>query len=408
MQHQIESPSALSLRDHNLSEVIRLIHRKGAISRAAISKQTGLSATTISAIANILLESGFVREVGEAESSGGRPPILIEFEYEHRYALGIDLGAAHITSLVVDFRGNTVSKLSASHNAAEDVQGAIKIIHSQIVDVLQAAGLGFEDLLGIGVGVPAPLEGDHLDKLSPIILPAWKDVDLRAAIRPKVSGLPIFIDNDANAGALAEKLWGRGKNYSNLAYIKLGTGIGSGLILNNEIFRGSAGTAGEIGHTSISADGPRCRCGNHGCLESYVGNPAIIANVTNKLKAGQISLLDHGEVSVKKIAAAALDGDPLCTQLVEEAGSYLGIAIANLLNLLNPGLIALGGELVEAGEPFLESVRSTAIGRAIPKAGKEVQIIASDLGVDTVAIGAATLVIHNAFQPSRIAQILNV
>jgi glucokinase-like ROK family protein len=399
---------SLNIRDNNLSEVLRMIHKNGKMSRAAISRETGLSATTISALANILLESGFVREVGEAQSSGGRPPILMEFEYEHRYAIGIDLGATHITTMVIDFRGNAISSRTANYNAMDDAQGAIKTIRRQIFEVLQAARIPIESVLGIGIGAPAPLEGEYLEKLSPVILPTWKDIDLRAEIRQQFGGLPIYIDNDANAGALAEKWWGRGQNYSNLAYIKLGTGVGSGLIINNEIFRGSAGTAGEIGHTTISPDGPLCRCGNHGCMESYVGTPAIIANAASKLKGNRSSSLKSGSILVRDVAAAAKNGDALSTQIVQDAGNYLGIAIANMLNLLNPGLIVLGGDLVAAGDVLLEAVRATALRRAIPKAGKEVVIMASDLGEDTVAIGAATLVLHHAFQPSRIAQILNV
>lgn len=399
---------SLNIRDNNLSEVVRLIHKNGQMSRAAISRETGLSATTISALANILLDSGFVREVGEAESSGGRPPILMEFEYEHRYALGIDLGASHITTIAIDFRGNPVASRSAKYNAMDDAQGAIKTIRRQIFEVLGTAHIQMPNLLGIGVGAPAPLEGEYLEKLSPVILPTWKDIDLRAEIRQEFGDVPIYIDNDANAGALAEKWWGRGQTHSNLAYIKLGTGVGSGLIINGEIYRGWAGTAGEIGHTTISPNGPLCRCGNHGCMESYVGTPAIIANAASRLKGNSVSVLQPNAISVKDVALAALNGDALSIQLVEEAGDYLGIAIANLLNLLNPSLIVLGGDLVAAGDVLMDSVRGTALKRAMPKAGKEVVIMASDLGDDTVAIGAATLVLHYAFQPSRIAQILNV
>ncbi|MGH2582451.1 MAG: ROK family transcriptional regulator, partial [Anaerolineales bacterium] len=306
--------TSLNVRDHNLSEVLRLIHSHGAMSRAALSRETGLSATTISALVTVLLESGFVREVGEAESSGGRPPILMEFEYEHHYAIGIDLGAAHITAIVIDFRGSPIASVTQEFDAMADASGAITAIRALIRQVVKKAGIDLTQVFGIGVGVPAPLEGEQLDRLSPVILPAWKDIDLRAEMRAEFGDLPIYIDNDANSGALAEKWWGRGREHSNLAYIKLGTGVGSGLIINNDIYRGSAGTAGEIGHTTISPNGPLCRCGNHGCMESYVGTPAILANAASKLKGKSSSALQNQNLTVRDVALGAVQGDPVCVQ----------------------------------------------------------------------------------------------
>lgn len=398
--------AALNVRDHNLSEVIQLIHRNGAMSRADLSRVTGLSAPTISALANVLIESGLINEAGEAESSGGRRPILMRFKYQARYAIGIDLGATHITSMVINLGGTPVAVRSVSVDAMHEPQQAINLIRTHLTELLNESKLSSAEVVGAGIAAPAPLEGEGLKRLSPIILPAWKDIDLQKEIGRDFKDLLVYVDNDANAGALAEKWWGKGRGFSNMAYIKLGTGVGSGLIINDDIYRGSAGTAGEIGHTSISSDGPLCRCGNHGCMESYVGSPAIIANVSSKLKAQPIQGVDANNIKIRALAEAALDGDSIAIQIVQEAGNYLGIAIANLLNLLNPGLIVLGGDLVAAGPVLLNSVQETALARAISKAGKEVTITSSDLGGNVVAIGAATLVFHHAFQPSMVANIL--
>lgn len=399
---------ALNMRDYNLSEVVQLIHRNGVMSRADLSRETGLSATTISALANVLIESGLISEAGEAESSGGRPPIRMEFKYESRYAIGIDLGATHVTSTIMDMRGAAVAMRSVAFDSVEAPRAAIELVRTHMLELLDETKVSNSELLGVGIGAPAPLEGAGLNRLSPIILPTWKDIDLKEEIRRDFDGLHVYVDNDANAGALAEKWWGKGRGYSNMAYIKLGTGVGSGLIINDDIYRGSAGTAGEIGHTSISSDGPLCRCGNHGCMESYVGSPAILANVASKLKKQPIRGVDSKSIRIRDVAIAALQGDPTATRIVQEAANYLGLAIANMLNLLNPGLIVLGGDLVAAGPVLLEVVKQTALSRAIPKAGNEVTIITSDLGDDVVAIGAATLVFHHAFQPGMIASILYV
>ncbi|HLD93246.1 MAG TPA: ROK family transcriptional regulator [Anaerolineales bacterium] len=403
---QNESGSTFNVRDHNLSEVIQLLHRNGAMSRASISRETGLSAPTVSALANVLIESGLIGEAGEAESSGGRRPILMQFKYQARYAMGIDLGATHITSTVINLGGTTVAKRTVGVDAMRDPQAAIELARSYLSEMLDETNISASEILGVGIAAPAPLEGQGLSLLSPIILPAWKGIDLKKEIGRDLENLRIYVDNDANAGALAEKWWGAGRGYSNMAYIKLGTGVGSGLIINDDIYRGSAGTAGEIGHTSINSDGPMCRCGNHGCMESYVGSPAIIANVANKIKTQPIPGLAPGNIKVRDLATAAFSGDSTAIQIIQEVGGYLGIAIANLLNLINPGLIVMGGDLVAAGPVMLQAVQETALARAIPKAGKEVTIIASDMGDDVVAIGAATLVFHHAFQPGMIANIL--
>jgi glucokinase-like ROK family protein len=401
-----ESQVTSNIRENNLSEVIQLIHRRGAMSRADLSRETGLSATTISALANVLIASGLISEAGEAESSGGRPPILIPGKYQARSAIGVDLGATHITSVLIDLRGPSVAMRSESLDTMNDPQVALQTVRAHLSELLAETKIPAFELLGVGIGAAAPLEGENLTRLSPVILPAWMNIDLKEEIGRDFENLWVYIDNDANAGALAEKWWGKGQGYSNMAYIKLGTGVGSGLIVNNEIYRGSAGTAGEIGHTSISSDGPLCRCGNHGCMESYVGSPAIIANAASRVKVRPIPGVDSGDIKVRDLAKAGLSGDPIATHIIQEAGGYLGIAIANMLNLLNPGLIVLGGDLVAAGPVLLQAVQQTALARAIPKAGKEVTIITGDLGDDVVAIGAATLVFQHAFQPNMITNML--
>lgn len=395
-----------TVREHNLSQVLSLIHEKGAISRAAIVRQTGLSATTVSALVGILLDSGFVCEAGEGKSSGGRRPILVQFNYQFRYVIGVDLGASHITTVVVDLQSTIAARRHEFFDAMNNPDGAIDIIQGQIAQVLQEANLELSVILGIGIAAPAPLEGKKLDRLSGMILPAWEGRDLAEEIRQKFE-LPVYLDNDANAGAIAEKWWGGGRGVSSLAYIKLGTGVGSGLIINDKIYRGSGGTAGEIGHTTINENGPLCRCGNYGCMESYVGSPAIIAEVARQKAVSSPDELSRNEMTVGKIAVAALNGDSVCRKIVQTAGVYLGIAIANLLNLVNPELVVLGGELVVAGDLLLDAVRSTAFDRAIPKAAREATIAISELKDDTVAIGAATLTIHHAFQPSGLPNILN-
>lgn len=395
-----QTADVTAIRESNLSLVATLIREAGTISRAEIVRRTHLSATTVSSLANQLLASGFVYEIGMGESSGGRPPKLLQFDYTFRHVLGVDLGATHIAVVVMDLRGKVVGRRAVAFAVMEEPQGALDAVGALAQGALEAAGLERAALLGAGVGAPAPLEGQALNRLSGIILPRWQDVDLAAELRARL-GLPVYLENDANAGAIAEKWWGLGRAQSDLAFIKIGTGVGSGLIIGGKIYRGYGGAAGEIGHTTIDLNGPLCRCGNRGCLESFAGAPAVVAEVRRRRGA------PAGErLTVRSIVADACAGEPAAAAVVVETGSYLGIAIANLLNLFNPGLVILHGDLVAAGALLTDAVHAAIRPRAISKAAQEASIAISELGDDAAAMGAATLVIEAAFQPSNLVDIL--
>lgn len=392
-----------AVRENNLSLVLNIVRRAGAISRADLVRQTQLSATTVSALVNVLLESGFVVETGIGESSGGRPPIMLAFVYEARHVLGVEMGATHLTAVLMDLHGQIIGRQYQQFATLANPTGSINQITQLLQTIIAAAAINPSHLLGIGLAVPSPLDGKNLDQLSTVIMPQWADYDLKATLQPLFK-LPVYLENDANAGVIAEQWWGRGRDYANLAYIKLGTGVGSGLIVKNEVYRGDGGTAGEIGHTTITSDGPLCRCGNRGCLESFVGAPALIAEVNQHRQI-------NGEVavhSINDIVAAANQHDPICRQVIDKAGAYLGIAIANLINLFNPGLIVLGGELAAAGNLLLTPVHQAVTQRAMSKAASEATITTSQLGANAIAIGAGTLVIHHAFQPANLSLTLGM
>lgn len=394
-----------SIRERNLSLVLNRIRQAGSVSRAALVRQTNLSAGTISSLVNILLDNEFVHEAGPGKSSGGRRPILLQFNYKARYLLGVDMGATHIMAVLMDLQGCVVASQQTKYDVINDPDGTINTIVQITQELLIRMALPQSIVVGMGITLPTPLAGENLDRLTTIYFPAWADCDIKACIRRHFD-IPIYIENDANAGAVAEKWWGNGRDYANLAYIKLGTGVGSGLILNNDIFRGDGGTAGEIGHTTIDPTGPTCRCGNQGCLESMVGIPAIIKEAEQRLRQNRPAWVSENPINIDSIVRAALSGDPTARSIVQNAGSFLGIGIANLVNVFNPGLVVLGGDLVAAGDLLFNAVRAAVLRRAMPKAASEVKIMASSLGDDAVAIGAATLAMQNAFQPSNLMQTL--
>lgn len=393
------------VRQANLSRTLNLIHREGSISRAAIARATGLSATTVSLLVNVLLESGIVHESGTGESSGGRPPILVAFNYSFRYLLGLDMGATHLTLVLMNLSGEVAARRYQRFDVAHQPAATVAAILALVNETMTAATQPLSNVLGLGIAVPAPLEGEHLDRPAGTILPVWEGFDLIGALQQSLT-LPIYVENDANAGAIAEKWWGHCTEYNNMAYIKLGTGVGGGLITNGAIYRGDGGTAGEIGHIPINLDGPPCRCGKRGCLESYVGAPALVARVAQMRHEAHPDEPPAELETIHAIIEAAHAGDLQCREVLEQAGRYLGIGISNLLNLLNPGLIVLGGELAEAGHFFLEAVRSSVRERAMHKAAEEAQISFSDLGNDAIAIGAATVVLEHAFEPANLSRII--
>ncbi len=394
MIQDISTPAAL--RAHNLSLALNLIRERGSITRAELITLTKLSAPTISSLVNVLIDSDFVREAGIGVSSGGRRPIVLEFNYDARHVIGIDMGATHITCLLVNLNGQIIARQMRRMDVIGQPKPSLEAINSMIFQVTSQSNVNMEDILGIGLTVPAPLNDDHNGTFLTYYMPAWKDIRPAEQINKSYS-LPIYMENDANAAAIAEKWWGSGQGYDSLAYIKIGTGVGSGLVINNEIYRGSSGSAGEIGHTTIETNGRLCRCGNQGCMESYVGLPGILMDARNGLSNDPEWESQLNKLSLAQIIQAAKDGNAVCIQLIQHAGKYLGIGMANMINLVNPGLLIIGGDLTEAGDILMDPVRSSMRERTIPFESHLEKITLGELGENAVALGAAAVVIQKAF-----------
>ncbi len=255
--------------------------------------------------------------------------------------------------------------------------------------------------MGIGVAVPSPFDPAHPDQLSTIVLPAWEGRLGLEGLSERF-GVPLMVDNDANLGALAEHWWGAGRGVDDFAYIKLATGIGSGHIIRGEIYRGATGVAGEIGHTAIDPSGKPCICGLRGCLVTMIGTPALLERAEELLKEHPKSVLAGDSFNIRDLEDAALNGDQVALQVAQEAAGHLGIVVAGLLNLLNPSMVVVGGDLVGLGELLLVPLRETARSRTLVSSVKAAEIRTSELGLRSVAIGAATLVLKAALEDSRL------
>jgi predicted NBD/HSP70 family sugar kinase len=369
--------------------VINALREHGMVSRAEIARRTGLSRSTVSSLVSELQSDGLVverEEPGAAHGEqGGRPPILLAFDASAGAALGIDFGHSHVRVAVSDLSSNILAERSApmdiDHAAHEGLDVALELIG----EALDEAGVERSRVIGAGLGLPGPV--DQIDGVigSSAILPGWVGVAAGEEMRRRLD-VPVSVDNDANLGALAELTHGAGRGASELVYLKVSSGIGAGLILGGRLHRGTGGVAGELGHILVAPEGAVCRCGNRGCLETAASTGALLEMLRRS----------HGELTVAEMLRLARDGDLGCRRVIADAGRVVGSAVAVVLNLLNPQLLVVGGDLAEAGDLLLDGVRSSVRLAALPAAADAAGVVAGVLGERAQVLGALALAIGEA------------
>jgi len=381
--------------------VLRMIWRERRISRADIAQQGELSRSTVSEVVNEILPTGLVVEAGLGKSSGGRRPVLLEFQDDACVILGVEMGAAHIAVALTNLRGRVLAWQHRKHPVRDDPEGTRALIAELCDTCLKELPQGTRPLVGIGVALPCPFDPSEPDRLSTIVLPEWKG-QLGLAGLGERYGVPLMTDNDANLGALAEHWWGAGRDRDEFTYIKVATGIGSGHIIGGEIYRGATGVAGEIGHMAIDPHGKPCICGLRGCLVTLVGTPALLERAGELLTEYPDSAFAKGNRGIRELETAALGGDQLAIRVVQEAAEYLGIVVAGLLNLMNPSMVVIGGDLSDVDGLLLEPLQEAARSRTLVSSVAAAEVRVSELGPKSIAIGAATLVLKEALADPRI------
>ncbi len=384
--------------------ILRLIWQRKRMSRAQIVREENLSRSTVSEVVAELLPTGLITEVGTGKSSGGRRPIILEFRDDAAVILGVEMGAAHVGVALTDLRGRVLAWHTRLHPVRTDPLGTRSLI-GELCDVcLEEAAQG-RPLLGIGIAVPSPVDPAKPDGgLTEVVLPKWEGRLGLEGLSARL-GAPLMVDNDANLGALCEHWWGAGRDVDDLAYIKVATGIGCGFVIGGEIYRGATGVAGEIGHLAITPHGKRCLCGLRGCLVTLVGTPALVERTAELLgdDASEARSVLAGQVlTIGDIEKAALDGDPVARQVVTEAAEYLGIAVAGLLNLMNPAMVVFGGDLAGLGEMLLGPIRETVRQRTLVSQVTAATLVTSTLGTQSIAVGAATMILKDALADGRL------
>ncbi|TYP49786.1 ROK family protein [Thermosediminibacter litoriperuensis] len=314
-----------------------------------------------------------------------------------KIAVGIDLGGTKIATCAMDEAGNLLEKTELPTLAKEGPEKVIERMKRSVYEVLKRLDLSLSDIAGIGIGVPGPMDAKRGRVKNPPNLPGWKDIPLLSIMEEEFN-IPVFMENDANAAAIAENLFGAGKGVKNFIYITISTGIGGGAITNGRLFKGGDGNAAEVGHMTINFEGPVCGCGNSGCWEAYASGTALTRFAREGILSGRktriTDLAGQDEVRAEHVFAAAKEGDEFARELVEKEGFYLGVGLANVVNAYNPERIAIGGGLTHAWDMFYSTMVEVMKTRALPANVEHLEVMKAKLGTDVGTIGAASLVFH--------------
>lgn len=380
-----DTGSSRAWREFNRQRVVELLRREGAMSRAEIARRLSLAPTTAYTLVSELVADALVEEWSGAPAAGqrgpGRPARLVRLAPGRGVVAGIDVGRTHLRVAVADrtlaLLGEEETALALDHRAAQTVERAVEVLRAVLAD----AGRDPGDLLAVGLGIPGPVESATGTVGPGAILPAWVSYDAGAALR-ELLGVPVAVENDANLGVLAEAAMGAARGARDAVYVKISWGIGAGILVGGTLYRGSGGTAGELGHLPVVPDGLVCQCGSRGCLETVASTRAVVAQLAGALDA---------PVTVEDVVARAVAGDPTCRRVVEDAGHHVGRALGVLANLLDPEVIVLGGPMAHAGEVLTDAVQAALRRSSIPSTWGRVQVRLSQLEDRAQVLGAVAV-----------------
>ena len=399
------------VREINLSTVLRYLHEGAPLSRAGLASLTGLNRTTVSSLVEELLDRGLVREIGLDASAGGRPATLLELNSQAGCIVGVELGVDFVAVALSNLAGQILLRRFEEADPAEGQDAVIAQTLRLVDEVIAARQPPDCRLLGIGLATPGTVNiQDGVLVFSPNL--QWRMVPF-GQIFHEHTGLPVIVDNDANAAAVGEHLFGVARQIDDFVLIFAGVGIGGGLFLRGELYRGASGYAGELGHTNFMVEGyrPPCRCGNRGCWETFINQYSAVERMRARLEVGRNSLVSRlvaerkAPLSMPLIVEAADAGDLEAQEALGETGYLIGLGVANLVNIFNPELVVLGGPATVAGKYFLPAIEQAVRKTALPEIGQQAQVLVSAFGPDTSLIGAAALVVEAILaNPSSVAK----
>jgi predicted NBD/HSP70 family sugar kinase len=395
--------------NYNRAVVLGAIQVSDGISRVQIAARTGLTAQAVSVIVRRLLDEGLVREDGSAPSTGGKPRTILRVDPAAGYAVGVHFDPGRVRGVLADLAGRPVASASRTLGPAPGPDAVIRAMAATVRRVV--AGVPGDRVLGVGLAAPGPIDQREGVLMSPPRLGGWSRVPVKRMLE-EATGLPVTVDNDATAAAIGERWAGLGRSATSFAYLYMGTGVGGGLFLDGQIYRGRTLNAAEFGHITVVPGGAPCHCGNLGCVEAVCRPGAIVDAVRARLAAGAQSRLaaswarDPDSVGHPAICAAAVAGDPVAREVIDTVAGHLARAAVIIVNILDVDLLILGGPALRGvGGIYREAVAREIASRAMTRLLHTVGVEVSPIAADAAAIGAASLVFHAAYAP-RITTLL--
>ena len=396
-----------------LVSILDEIRQARSRSRAELVTRTGLSRGVVAQRVAELIELGLVVDDELGPSTGGRPPRQMSFRADAGHVLVADLGATSIDVAVTDLDGRILGHRDEPADIAAGPEACLQRVDELFAELTAATRDLPGRLWGIGIGVPGPVEFRSGRPVSPPIMPGWDDYPVRERFVARYSA-PVWVDNDVNVLALGEWRAGIAVGHDNVIVVKIGTGIGAGIISNGRIHRGAQGSAGDVGHIQVVDDTSIiCRCGNVGCLEALAGGAAIgrdgeAAALEGRSERLVAALDQHGRVTAADVARAASFGDPVSVALLQSAGRRVGLMLASVVNLFNPSLVVVGGGVAQSGDQLLAAIRETVYRRSLPLATRELIIHRSSLGALAGVIGASSMVVEQLFSREALARLVSL
>ena len=392
----------------SLTTVLEVVRRGRANSRAEVAERTGLSRAVVAQRVSELLGHGLLVEDAMGPSTGGRPPRRLEFRADAGFLLVADIGATSIDAAVTDLAGGILAHYAepADVSAGPDViLGRVDEILGTILKTASPSGR----LWGMGIGVPGPVEFRIGRPISPPIMPGWDHYPVRERFTDRYC-VPVWTDNDVNVMALGELRAGVAVGHQHVVFVKIGTGIGAGIIANGVVHRGAQGSAGDIGHIQVTEDSSVvCRCGKIGCLEAVAAGASIAAEALALARGGQSRILaeiaaEAGTLMVEDVSRAAAFGDAQSIQLLQRSGRLVGRTLAGIVNFFNPSLLVIGGGVSRSSDDYLAAIREAVYARSLPLATRDLQVKRSALGGLAGVIGAAAMVVDQLFSREHLGE----
>ncbi|UJP41344.1 ROK family transcriptional regulator [Cellulomonas palmilytica] len=380
------------------SAILDLIRAAGTVSRVELTRVSGLTGATVSTVVRRLIDDGLVVEVGRAESTGGKPRMLLELDPYARFAVGVHLDHAGITYVIANLGGAVVARWRRPGAGSDDPREVVARIAAEIRATVARTGVDPERILGLGVVSPGPIAATTGMTLTPPVMQAWTEFPLAAALEEAV-GLPVLLDNDATAAAIGEYWSGGVPTGSAFAALYMGTGIGAGILVDGTVYRGSSSNAGEVGHVCVAVDGPTCWCGSKGCVEALAGPAAVVAQAR---EAG-FELAGRGvSEDFAQIARAAARGEADAMALLERSAQYLAVAAQTLANVLDLAHVVLTGpSFAIAGSLYLPVIQERLSRTFFARGSHGVRVAISSHAPEAAAVGAAALVLQAELAPRR-------